>query len=91
MIAFIKWVMITICSILPDSPFADMIDSLYFNQSFLEYLNWFLPVDIVGNMFVSWVACILIFIMFRIIWKLIIDILMKKFLGTISTVAGLLG
>lgn len=84
MLAFIKWVLLTICNVLPDSPFSQSINSMNFDQSFLEYINWFLPIDIGGNIFVGWVACIIAYIVFRIIYKIVIQLLLKKFVAGIA-------
>ena len=84
MLAFIKWVLLAICNVLPDSPFQQSIDSLNFDQSFLEYLNWFLPIDIAGNIFVGWIACIIAYIVFRLIYKIVVQLLLNKFLACIA-------
>lgn len=90
MISLIKWVLITICNVLPESPFTNLIDNLYFNPTYLKYLNWFLPIDLVGTMFTAWVSCILVYIVFRIIWKIIVNIILKKLVGGVASLAKLL-
>lgn len=70
MIAIIKWVVLTLYNILPDSPFTQMIENLQLQQDFLQYLNWFLPIDIMGNMMLAWLDCILLYVLFHFVAKL---------------------
>lgn len=67
MFAFIKWLITTIYNLLPDSPFSQMIDNMELNQDFMQYLNWFLPIDIIGTMLLAWLDCILFYIVFRLV------------------------
>lgn len=71
MIAILKWIIVSIYNILPDSPFAQMVDNLELQQDFLQYLNWFLPIDIMGNMLLAWLDCMLLYAVFRLVWKII--------------------
>lgn len=64
MINLIKWLILTIYNILPDSPFQSMVDSLDIDYTYMQYLNWFLPVDIAANMFLAWLDCILVYVVF---------------------------
>lgn len=84
MIALIKWVILTISNILPDSPFTHMVDELELNRDFLQYLNWFLPLDIVGNMIIAWLDCILLYVIFYIVWKIIKLLIALKLKGVFS-------
>lgn len=84
MIALIKWVIVTISNILPDSPFTHMVDELELNRDFMQYLNWFLPLDIVGNMILAWLDCILLYVIFFIIWKIIKLLIGLKLKGIFS-------
>ena len=67
MFAFIKWLIMTIYNLLPDSPFQQMIENMELNQTYMEYVNWFLPIDIIGVMMLAWLDCILIYIVFRLV------------------------
>ena len=84
MISLIKWVILTIFNILPDSPFTHMVDDLELNRDFLQYLNWFLPLDIVGNMIIAWLDCILLYVIFFIVWKIIKLLIGLKLKGIFS-------
>lgn len=84
MIALIKWVILTIFNILPDSPFSHMVDELELNRDFLQYVNWFLPLDIVGNMIIAWLDCLLAYVIFYIVWKIIKLLIGLKLKGVFS-------
>lgn len=87
MFAFIKWLIMTVYNLLPDSPFSQMVDNLNLNQDFMQYLNWFLPLDIVGTMMLAWLDCMLIYIVFRLVsW--IITKLVTLFISTIGSFTG---
>lgn len=70
MIAILKWIVFTLYNILPDSPFRGMVDNLNLQQDFLHYLNWFLPIDIMGNMLLAWLNCVLLYVLFHMIASL---------------------
>lgn len=86
MIALLKWVVMTIYNILPDSPFPQMVDNLNLHQDFMQYLNWFLPLDIVGNMILAWLDCMLLYFLFVIIKKIVFNLIIKKISGMFSIV-----
>lgn len=87
MIKLIKWVVLVIFNLLPDSPFQTMIDQLSVDGDILQYLNWFLPLDIVGNMMLAWLDCMLAYILFKIIWMIVKAFLLSKLklLGSFSS------
>lgn len=87
MIKLIKWVVLVIFNLLPDSPFQTMIDQLSVDGDILQYLNWFLPLDIVGNMMLAWLDCMLAYILFKIIWMIVKTFLLSKLklLGSFSS------
>lgn len=70
MISILKWIVLTLYNILPNSPFSEMIENLELQQDFLHYLNWFLPIDIMGDMMLAWLDCILLYVLFHIISKI---------------------
>lgn len=74
----------TIYNVLPDSPFANMAEDMNLDRNFLQYLNWFLPLDIAGNMILAWLDCLLAYIVFKIVWTIIVKIIIKKIAGAIS-------
>ncbi len=84
MIALLKWVVMTIYNILPDSPFPRMVENLNLHQDFMQYLNWFLPLDIVGNMILAWLDCMLLYLLFVIIKKIVFNLIIKKISGMFS-------
>lgn len=91
MIALLKWVVMTIYNILPDSPFSQMVESLELNQDFLQYLNWFLPLDIAGNMILAWLDCMLLYMVFLVVKKIIFGLIIKKIaagVNILSLIAG---
>lgn len=70
MINIIKWIVLTLYNILPDSPFRQMVEHLELQQDYLQYMNWFLPIDIIGNMMLAWLDCVLLYVLFHMISKL---------------------
>lgn len=91
MIALIKWVVMTIYNILPDSPFSRMAEEMELDRNFLQYLNWFLPLDIVGNMMLAWLDCLLAYIVFKIVWTIIVKIVIAKIAKAVSLIDVILG
>lgn len=87
MIALLKWVVMTVYNILPDSPFQQMVDDMNLNQDFMQYLNWFLPIDIAGNMILAWLDCMLVYIIFVIVKTIIFKIIIKKIASAINIVS----
>ena len=87
MIKLIKWVVLVIFNLLPDSPFQTMIDQLSVDGDILQYLNWFLPLDIVGTMMLAWLDCMRAYILFKIIWMIVKAFLLSKLklLGSFSS------
>lgn len=71
MIEILKIIILKIFSILPDSPFRGFF--LDMDTGFLEYLNWFLPLDICADMLLAWADCILIYFLFCMIKKYVFD------------------
>lgn len=79
MLTIIKWLILTVYNILPDSPFASMVEEMELNKDFLQYLNWFLPLDIIGNMMLAWLACIVGYFVYKLVVE-IIKIIVKLWL-----------
>lgn len=90
MIKIIKWLLLTLFNILPDSPFAQVAEELELQQDVLQYMNWFLPLDIVGNMFLAWLDCILLYVLFHIIVQILKSVI-KTIIQGIAKAAVLLG
>lgn len=81
MMNLIKIVLIKILGIFPDSPFTDLatdIDVIY-----LQYLNWFLPLDICLNLMLIWANCMLLVLVLKILLKLFWDTLITKLMAFI--------
>lgn len=91
MIKLIKWVLLTIISLLPDSPFTSIIDNLTMDGFTLEYLNWFLPLDIAAVMVLAWVQCMGLYLVFVILKEIIVKLILKKITGLIGVVGSILG
>lgn len=91
MISLIKWVVMTVYNVLPDSPFSHMADNLNLDRNYLQYLNWFLPLDIVGNMILAWLDCLLAYIVFKIVWTIIVKLIFKKIAGLVSIIDVIFG
>lgn len=71
MVTVIKWLLLTVYNILPDSPFASMVEEMELNRDFLQYLNWFLPLDIIGNMMLAWLNCMLVYFLYKLVVEII--------------------
>lgn len=84
MITLIKWVLWVLINILPDSPFQSMASQLSIDSGMLQYLNWFLPLDIIGNIMLAWLDCMLLYLVFKIVWKLIVGFLFSKLKSVFS-------
>lgn len=74
MINLLKIILMKFFSMLPDSPFEQYYSQL--DMDFFDYLNWFLPLDICIDIFVAWIACIVVYYIFVVI-KQIISIVLK--------------
>lgn len=89
MITLIKWVVLVIFNLLPDSPFQTMLDGLSIDRTYLQYLNWFLPLDIMGNMMLAWLDCMLMYLVFKIVWNILVGFLLSKLKGWVGTIGWL--
>ena len=85
MLTIIRWLILTLDNILPDSPFASMVEEMELNKDFLQYLNWFLPLDIVGNMMLAWLACMLFYFLYKLVVE-VIKIIVKLWLSSKSII-----
>ena len=89
MINLIKIIVMAIFSLLPDSPFQSMCDSVIFDKDFLPFLNWYIPFDICAEMTLAWLACVLTYYTFVMVKKIIYDFIINKILEGI--IVGLSG
>lgn len=71
MINLIKILLLKIVGLFPDSPFSDYLDGM--DTSFFIYLNWFFPLDIILNMFLVWMGCMLAVLVVMLIKKYLIN------------------
>ena len=71
MINLIKILLLKIVGLFPDSPFSDYLDGM--DTSFFIYLNWFFPLDIILNMFLVWMSCMLAVLVVMLIKKYLIN------------------
>ena len=89
MINLIKIIVMAIFSLLPDSPFQAMCDSVIFDKDFLPFLNWYIPFDICATMTLAWLSCVLTYYTFVMVKKIIYDFIINKILEGI--IVGLSG
>ena len=91
MIKLIKWILLTIIGLLPDSPFTSINEELSAGELPLDYFNWFLPVDIVLVMIQAWISCMGLYLIFVIVKEIIVKLILKKITGLIGIVGSILG
>ena len=84
MFSIIKWFIVTLFNLLPDSPFSTMLDSMEVDTSYLQYLNWFLPFDYIGNIMLAWLNCMLVYFIFLIIKGLVFNVIISKISSLVS-------
>lgn len=70
-IYFIKLIMLAVLSILPDSPFQTAFADM--DLSYLPTLNWFIPLDTCATVVTAWLACLLAYITFKLVYKLLLQ------------------
>lgn len=80
--SIITWIF----NLLPDSPFQTMVDGLVYKIDFLPQLNWFIPFDIMAVMTGTWVDCILVYYVFVLVKKIVMDYLVEKFLNAVTVI-----
>lgn len=90
MLTVIKKLILAVFALLPDSPFPDMIDSILFEYDFLPCLNWFVPFDICAELMLTWLGCILIYYLFVMVKKVVVDFILGKVVSGISVALGAL-
>ena len=91
MISLLKVLMIAVYEMLPTSPFRSMFDSAVVDSSFLAALNWFLPFDTCADMMLTWLDCVLVYYVFVIAKKIVLDILIDKILSAGTGIIGAAG
>lgn len=91
MIKLLKWVLMTLINLLPDSPFTGIIEELSSSELPLDYFNWFLPVDIVLVMIRAWVSCMGLYLIFIIVKEIVVKLILKKITGLIGVIGSVLG
>lgn len=90
MLAIIKWIIISLFNLLPDSPFSQMLDSMEVDSSYLQYMNWFLPFDYIGYIMLAWIDCILAYIAFLLIRRIVFNFILGKIIA-VGTAGGMGG
>lgn len=86
MINFIKIILLKIFGLFPDSPFAQQVADL--DVSYLQYLNWFFPLDLCLNLTLIWVNCMLLILVIKLLIKLLWDKLIGKLMSFVSLLGG---
>lgn len=76
-----------IFNILPDSPFRSVVDGVVYKVDFLPQLNWFVPFDTCSTILVAWLDCILVYYVFVLVKKIVLDFLVEKLMGAVSVIA----
>lgn len=82
MFNIIRWLFLAVFNLLPDSPFASTLDMMEVDSSYLQYLNWFLPLDYIGKIMLAWLDCILAYFIFLVVRYIIV----KVILGRLNTI-----
>lgn len=90
MFGIIKWFIVTIFNLLPDSPFSNMLDMMEVDSSYLQYLNWFLPFDYIGNIMLAWIDCMVAYFIFLLIKWIIFNVILSK-ITSIGKIGDLIG
>lgn len=76
MINLIRIILIKILGLFPDSPFTEL--ALEADVIYIQYLNWFLPLDTCLNLMLVWVDCMLLLLVLKMLFKLLWDVLISK-------------
>ena len=84
MLNLLKTIVTAIFSLLPDSPFQDMVDNVMVDMDFLPFLNWYVPFDICADMTLAWLACILSYYLFVMVKKIVYDFVLQKVISGIA-------
>ncbi len=82
MMNFIKILLLKIFGLFPDSPFTDQAADI--DVTYLQYLNWFFPLDFCLNLTLIWVNCMLLVLVLKILIKLLWDKLISKLMTFVS-------
>ena len=80
LINLLKIILIKVVGLLPDSPFTMYINDI--DSNFFQYLNWFLPLDICLNIFLSWIACMGVLLIIYLVKKYLVN----KLINVLMTV-----
>lgn len=84
MINILKIIILALINLLPDSPFQTIIDGISYDVDFLPTLNWFLPFDVCAYMTLVWIHCIVVYYMYVVVKKIVMDYIIKKVFTSIS-------
>lgn len=88
MSSILKTVLDAVFSILPDSPFRGMVDSVVLDSDLLPFLNWFIPFDTCAGITSAWLGCILVYYLFVFVKKVVIDIILPKVMSVLGIALG---
>lgn len=86
MVKLLKMIIMAVFSLLPDSPFQDMVDGIAYDKDFIPFLNWYIPFDICATMTLAWLVCLLVYYGYVLVKKIIFQYLLNiilKFGGTV--------
>lgn len=84
MFNIIESIIVAIFNILPDSPFQTMVDGVLYKIDFLPTLNWFIPFDTCSTLMLAWLDCILVYYLFVMVKKIVMDFLIGQVFQKIS-------
>lgn len=65
---FINMIVGAVLSLLPDSPFTQVITELG-KLDFLPYVNWFVPVGTLLGIGTAWLTCIALYYLYQVILR----------------------
>lgn len=82
MMNFIKILLLKIFGLFPDSPFTQQVADL--DVTYLQYLNWFFPLDVCLNLTLIWANCMLLVLVLKILIKILWDKLISKLMTFVS-------
>ncbi len=86
MAAILYEIIAWIFNILPDSPFQSVVDDVVYKVDFLPQLNWFVPFDTCSVIFAAWLNCVLVYYVFVLVKKIVMDYLIDLFMSTASVI-----
>lgn len=79
MMNLIKILLLKIFGLFPDSPFTQQVMDI--DVTYLQYLNWFFPLDVCLDLTLIWANCMLLVLVLKILFKILWDVLITKLMS----------